>query len=474
MKQPHRVVVIGGGFGGLYTAKSLRHRSVQVTLIDRRNFHLFQPLLYQVATGGLSPANIAAPLRSVLKRRRNVRVMMAEVCGFDLAQRRVCMTDGSVPYDSLVVATGSESFFFGHSDWEQWAPALKTVEDATEIRRRVLLAFEIAERETEPQQVRRWLTFVVVGGGPTGVELAGTLAEICRYTLRNEFRTINPENAQVILLEGQDRLLPSYPVDLSAMAQSQLEQIGVTVRTGVLVTDIQPDVVTFRAGDPSETIRTSTVLWSAGVRASRLGQLLADQAGIAVDRQGRVPVGPDLTLPGHPEVFVIGDLASVGHQTGSPLPGVAPVAIQEGRYVARLVRSRLGGRARPPFRYRDYGTMATIGRARAVAMIGPLKFAGFLAWLAWLFVHLMYLVEFQNRLLVLLQWSWNYVTWNRAARLITGENRAPAAPQRTACRPAQADDRREPSRRDHARVTPPASTVPDTSCGPARSPQDRP
>lgn len=420
MERPHRVVIVGGGFGGLYAAQSLRHTPVQVTLVDRRNFHLFQPLLYQVATGGLSPANIAAPLRSVLKRQKNACVLMAEVCGFDLRERRVLMTDGSVPYDSLVVATGSENFYFGHAHWEQWAPALKTVEDATEIRRRVLMAFEIAERETDPQEIRKWLTFVVVGGGPTGVELAGTLAEIGCCTLRNEFRSIDPRDSQIVLLEGQERLLPSYPAKLSNKAKAQLEQMCVTVRTGVLVTDIQPDSVTFHAGDQTETVLTRTILWSAGVRASPVGQSLADAAGIQVERQGRVPVAPDLSVPGYPEVFVIGDLALYSHQAGAPLPGVAPVAMQEGRYVAKLIQNRLRGKPLPPFHYRNYGSMATIGRARAVAMVGPLRLSGFFAWLAWLFIHLMYIIQFERRLLILLQWAWNYFTWNRSARLITG------------------------------------------------------
>ncbi len=425
MEHPHHVVIVGGGFGGLYAAQSLRRAAARVTLIDRRNFHLFQPLLYQVATGGLSPANIAAPLRYVLKRQKNTRVLMAEVCGFDLRQRHVLMADGSVAYDTLVVAAGSENSFFGRADWERRAPALKTVEDATEIRRRILMAFEVAERETDPRKIREWLTFVVVGGGPTGVELAGALAEIGCYTLRNEFRSINPRHARIVLLEGQERLLPSYPAGLSEKARAQLEQISVTVRTCVLVTDIQPHAVTVRGDDQVETIPTRTVLWSAGVRASPLGKLLADAAGVGVDRQGRVPVESDLTVPGHPEVFVIGDLANYAHQTSVPLPGVAPVAMQQGRHVAASIRRRLAGKTPSPFRYRDYGTMATIGRARAVAIIGPLRFSGFLAWLAWLFVHLMYLVEFQNRILVLLQWAWNYFTWNRAARLITGENAAP-------------------------------------------------
>jgi NADH:ubiquinone reductase (H+-translocating) len=433
MQNSHQVVIVGGGFGGLYAAQSLRRAPVHVTLIDRRNFHLFQPLLYQVATGGLSLANIAAPLRSVLKRQKNARVLMAEVCGFDLSKRRVLVTDGSVPYDSLIVAAGSENFFFGHGDWEQRAPALKTVEDATAIRRRVLMAFEIAERESDPEKVRQWLTFVVVGGGPTGVELAGALAEIACCTLRNEFRSINPRDSRIMLLEGQERLLPSYPAELSSKAKAQLEQICVTVLTGVLVSDIQPDAVTFRRGEQTETILTKTILWSAGVRASPLGKLLADAAGVPVDRQGRVEVMPNLSVAGHPDVFVIGDLASYVHQTGAPLPGVAPVAMQEGCYVAKLIRTRLLGKALPSFHYHDYGTMATIGRAHAVAMIGPLRLSGFLAWLAWLFVHLMYIVEFQNRLLILLQWAWNYFTWNRAARLITRENPPPCQRVKAAC-----------------------------------------
>ena len=362
MEHSHQVVIVGGGFGGLCAAQSLRRAPVQVTLIDRRNFHLFQPLLYQMATGGLSPANIAAPLRSVLKRQKNARVLMADVCGFDLNKRRVLVTDGVVPYDSLVVAAGSENFFFGHTDWEQRAPALKTVEDATEIRRRVLMAFEIAERETDPQKIQQWLTFVVVGGGPTGVELAGALAEIGCCTLRNEFRSINPRDSRIMLLEGQERLLPSYPAELSSKAQAQLEQMCVTVRTGVLVSNIEPDAVTFRKGDQTETIPTRTILWSAGVRASPLGQLLADAAGVPVDRQGRVPVMPDLSVTGHPDVFVIGDLSSFMHQTGAPLPGVAPVAMQEGRYVAKLIRAHLLEKTLPSFHYRDYGITATIGR----------------------------------------------------------------------------------------------------------------
>ena len=419
---PHHVVIVGGGFGGLYCAQSFRRTPVKVTVLDRRNFHLFQPLLYQVATGGLSPANIAAPLRSVLQRQRNVEVLMGEVCRFDLAGRRVLLCDGSsIAYDSLIVAAGSETSYFGHNDWESLAPGLKTIEDATDIRRRVLLAFETAERATDPDQVRQWLTFVVVGGGPTGVELAGALAEIARHTLQDEFRNIDPSLAQIFILEGSDRVLQAYPPDLSAKAKAALEQLGVIVRTKAMVTEVWPKSIAFRSGEQTETVQSGTMLWAAGVKASPLGKVLAEAAGIETDRQGRVPVGSDLSVQSHPEVFVIGDLAHVSHPSDSPpLPGLAPVAMQEGHYVAKLICRRLKGRTLPPFHYRDYGTMATIGRARGVAMIGRLKLSGFLAWLVWLFIHLMYIVEFENRLLVLLQWAWNYLTWNRSARLITG------------------------------------------------------
>jgi NADH dehydrogenase len=419
------VVILGGGFGGLYAAQSLQRGRVQVTLVDRRNFHLFQPLLYQVATGGLSPANIAAPLRSILKRQENAQVLLAEVCDFDLANRRVILTDGELPYDTLVVAAGAGHHYFGNDHWQTLAPGLKTIEDATEIRRRILLAFEAAERETDPDATRRWLTFVVIGGGPTGVELAGALAEISRDTLKHEFRSIDPSDAQIVLCEGSDRVLPTYPPQLSENAERQLEKLGVTVRTGTTVADIQPESVTVRTDDCTETIPTRTVLWGAGVKASPLGSMLAKAADIETDRSGRVPVESDLSVPGHPEAFVIGDLANVPGESGDPLPGVAPVAMQQGRYVARLIRKRLRGRTLPPFRYRDYGSMATIGRSKAVAVVGPFRLSGLMAWLAWLFVHLIQIVEFQNRLLVSIQWAWSYLTWNRAARLITGANPLP-------------------------------------------------
>lgn len=426
MTSSQRVVIIGGGFGGLYCAQSFRRVPVHVTLVDRRNFHLFQPLLYQVATGGLSPANIAAPLRSVLQRQKNVNVLMGEVRSFDLPGRRVLLVDGSIPFDFLVLAAGSETSYFGHDAWEPLAPGLKTIEDATQIRRRVLLAFEAAEREVDAEKVRRWLTFVVVGGGPTGVELAGALTEIARHTLKDEFRKIDPSQATVVLLEGSDRLLQAYPSELSEKTRAQLEQLGVQVRVKAIVTEVRPDGVTFHCGEQINSIETHTVLWAAGVHASPLGKGLADAAGMATDRQGRVPVQPDLSIPGYPEVFVIGDLARFSYPLESaPLPGLAPVAMQQGRYVARLIRRRLKSQTLPTFHYRDRGTMATIGRARAVAMIGRLRLSGLLAWLAWLFIHLLYLVEFENRVLVLFQWAWNYFTWNRSARLITGESPLP-------------------------------------------------
>jgi len=425
MEKPHHVVIIGGGFGGLYAAQSLKRARVQVTLLDRRNFHLFQPLLYQVATGTLSPANIAAPLRAILKRQENIRVLLAEVIDIDVSNRRVALSDGEVGYDTLIVAAGVRHHYFGRDEWERLAPGLKTIEDATEMRRRILVAFEAAEREGDPEKLRGWLTFVIVGGGPTGVELAGAVGEIARHTLARDFRAINPADARIVLVEGMDRVLPPYPASLSARAEAALNRLGVTVRTGAMVTDIQPDVITIRSGERNERISTRTVLWAAGVQASTLGGILASTTGAAVDRVGRVVVEPDLSVVGHPEIFVIGDLAHFGHQTGKPLAGVAPVAMQQGRYVATLIMRRLRGETMPPFRYRDHGNMATIGRAEAVADLGWVRFSGFFAWLAWLFIHLINLVQFQNRVLVLIQWAWNYATWNRYARLITGKNPLP-------------------------------------------------
>jgi NADH:ubiquinone reductase (H+-translocating) len=422
MDSSHRVVIVGGGFGGLYAAQALSKASLRVILVDRRNFHLFQPLLYQVATGGLSPANIATPLRAVLKRQRNTQVLLGEAINFDLGRRQVILQDGSLPYDSLIVAAGSHYHYFGHPEWADYAPGLKTVEDATDMRRRILSAFERAERCTDIEEQHALLTFVVVGGGPTGVELAGAIGEVAHTTLRGNFRVINPAHARIILLEGLDHLLSTYPPKLSAKAAKSLTRLGVTVRTGTMVIDVQPDRVSVRSGQTSEVIRTYTVLWGAGIEASPLAKVLATATGAPVDRMGRVIVQPDLSLPGHPEVFVLGDMANYSHQDGKPLPGVAPVAMQQGRYVADLIQRRLRDAAPRNFHYKDRGTMATIGRAAAVADLGWITFSGLIAWLTWLFIHILYLIEFQNRVLVLLQWAWNYFTRNRAARLITGED----------------------------------------------------
>jgi NADH dehydrogenase len=422
----HRVVVVGGGFGGLAAVTALKREAVQVTLIDRRNFHLFQPLLYQVATGGLSPANIAAPLRAVLKRQSNTEVLLGEVTDFDAQGQRVLLSDGEVEYDSLIVAAGMRNHYFGNDDWEKLAPGLKTVEDALEMRRRLLLAFEAAERETDEARRCAWLTFVVVGAGPTGVELAGAIAELSRHTLRQNFRHMNPATARILLVEGADRVLPPYSEDLSAKAKRQLERLGVEVRTGVRVSQIEPDSVMLLGGQEAELIEARTVLWGAGVKASSLGERLAEATGAEVDRAGRIIVEHDCSIRGYENIFVIGDLAHFQHgDDEQPLPGVAPVAIQQGKYVARRIVHRLLGRETHPFRYRDLGNMATIGRAAAVADLLGLHLSGVPAWLAWLLVHLMSLVGFQNRILVFIQWAWNYFTRNRAARLITGEDALP-------------------------------------------------
>jgi NADH dehydrogenase len=417
----HRVVIIGGGFGGLYAAKALRHAPVEVTLIDRRNFHLFQPLLYQVATGGLSPGEIASPLRHVLRRSKNTEVLLAEVLDLDPAKQRIILRDGETGYDTLIVAAGASHSYFGNDQWEPLAPGLKTIEDATEIRRRILLAFEKAEREPDEEARQAWLTFVVVGAGPTGVELAGALGEIANDTLRHDFRRIDPSSARIFLVEGTDRVLPPYPPDLSAKAEQALIRLNVKPMVSAIVTGIDEAGVTVRCGNQAEHIPARTVLWAAGVQASPLGRVLAERAGAKLDRAGRVIVEPDLTIAGHPEILVIGDLASFTHQTEKPLPGVAPVAMQQGRYAAQLVRRRLAGRAVEPFHYWDKGSLATIGRAAAVADFGRIHIDGYFAWLTWLFVHLMYLVGFDNRLLVFIKWAYNYFTRNRGARLITGE-----------------------------------------------------
>jgi NADH dehydrogenase len=382
---------------------------------------LFQPLLYQVATGGLSPGEIASPLRVVLKNHRNTQVLLGEAIDLDVVNRRVILRDGEVPYDELVIATGATHHYFGNDQWEPLAPGLKTIENATEIRSRLLFAFESAEREQNPQERRAWLNFVIVGGGPTGVELAGALGEIANDTLRHDFRHINPREAAIVLVEGEPHVLPTFPPDLSAKAERQLISLGVRPRTGAKVTQIDADGVTIAVNGRDERIAAHTVLWAAGVRASRMGKVLAERAAAPLDRAGRVLVAPDLTVPGHPEIFVIGDLAAFTHQGGKLLPGVAPVAMQEGRYVARRISDRAAGReTSAPFHYFNKGNLATIGRNKAVADFGRLHIAGFAAWFTWVFVHLMYLVEFDNRLLVFVEWVYNYFTRNRGARLITG------------------------------------------------------
>ncbi len=418
----HRVVVIGGGFGGLNAARALRSAPVEVTLIDRRNHHLFQPLLYQVATGGLSPANIATPLRQILRKQRNARVVLGEVVDIDIATRRVILQHGEVPYDSLIVAAGSSHSYFGKNEWATLAPGLKSVDDATAIRRKILLAFEAAELSKDPEVVHQLLTFVVVGAGPTGVEMAGAIAEIANDTLKHEFRDIDPTQARILLVEFADRVLQSFAPDLSDKAKTMLERLGVEVLTGWRVVDITEDHVLVENQGQRQEIPTRTVVWAAGVQASPLGRIIGEATGSEVDRAGRIQVEPDLTLPGHPEMFVIGDMANYPHQDGKPLPALAPVAIQQGRYAAQIISGRLAGRQAPaPFRYKDRGAMATIGRLMAVADVGGRHFSGAIAWFAWLFIHVIQLIQRESRILVLIQWAYHYFTRNRGARLITGK-----------------------------------------------------
>lgn len=413
------VVVIGGGFAGLNAAFELGKLPVNITVIDRKNHHTFQPLLYQVATAGLSPGEIAAPIRGVLKKLKNLHVLMGEVVGFDTANRKVNLRDGSqIPYDYLIVAAGATHSYFGHPEWAELAPGLKSIEDATEIRRRVLLAFELAERKAAMTGKAEPIHFVIVGGGPTGVELAGTLAEIARNTIAADFDWINPRDTKILLIEGGPRVLPAYPDDLSASAERQLRRLGVQVMTSAVVTAIEPGLVKVR----EQVVPSTVTLWAAGVAASPLGKAL----GVNTDKRGLVIVEHDLSVPGHPEIFVVGDLANFtppGEQ--HPLPGLAPVAMQEGRFAAKNIGDDLKGRARQTFHYRGKGTMATIGRAAAIAQIGNLHLSGTIAWLMWLFVHLMYLVGFRNRLLVFIEWAWDYLTYQRSARLITGSSQLP-------------------------------------------------
>src|SRR5271155_166293 len=428
-KTAHRVVIVGAGFGGLNAAQTLASAPVSITVIDRKNHHTFQPLLYQVATAGLSPGEIAAPIRSILRRHKNVEVLMAEVTGFDL-ERRVVQTAvqadsqnaaknevQEIPYDSLIVAAGASHAYFGHDDWEAFAPGLKTIEDALEIRRRVLLAFELAERQASAGEPADPLNFAVVGAGPTGVELAGTLAEICRHALANDFRSINPRRTRIHLIEGGPHVLPAYPEDLSRSALEQLKRLGVEVLTNTMVTRIEPGVISMG----QTRMKAAVILWAAGVAASPLGRKL----GVTVDRAGRVLVQPDLSIPGHQEVFVIGDLAALNDENGKMLPGVAPVAIQQGDWVADTIARDLKNQPRRNFHYHDKGSLATIGRAAAVAQFGKFELSGYFAWLAWLFVHVFFLIGFRNRILVMIQWAWSYLTYERGARLITGSDELP-------------------------------------------------
>ena len=409
---PKRVVILGAGFGGLSAARALDGAPVEVSVVDRRNHHLFQPLLYQVATASLSPGDIAYPIRSVLRRQANVRVLLAEATAIDAAAREVMLADGRLPYDYLVIATGARHAYFGHDAWEAYAPGLKTLEDAIEIRRRILLAFERAERETDAARRRALLTFVLVGGGPTGAELAGAIAEIARHVLVFDFRSIDPRDARIILAEAGPRILPTFPEELSRKAQAELAAMGVEVRTSAAVTEIAPGAAVVGG----ERIASETILWTAGVLASPL----AGSLGVPLDRAGRVAVGPDLSIPGHPEIFVIGDLSRFTHQTGEPLPGVAQPAIQGGRHAARNIRLALAGRPPLSFHYRNLGNLAVLGRSAAVADLPWLRFSGYPAWVFWCFVHIMKLVGFRSRLVVFLEWAWSYVTWQRGARLITG------------------------------------------------------
>jgi NADH dehydrogenase len=427
-RSPHRIVIIGGGFTGLYAAQALRDAPVEVTLIDKRNFHLFQPLLYQVATGGLSPGDISSPLRAVLSKCRNTKVLMDEVTDIDPSTHTVTLRHDTVTYDSLIVATGVSHHYFGNEHWSEQAPGLKTIEDALEMRRRIFLAFEAAEREPDPVKRQAWLNFVVVGGGPTGVELAGALAELAYGTLKSDFRSIDTSETKILLVEGMDRLLPPYPPDLSIQAEAALQGLGVTIQTGTFVTQIEKGMVTMKQGDRIQQVAARTVLWAAGVKASAMGKVLSDRAGAELDRVGRVIVNADFSIPNHPDIYVVGDLANYAHLGGKPLPGTGAVAMQQGSYIARHLKAKLRNKTPKPFKYFDAGSLAVIGRNAAVARLGNFHFAGFPAWLIWVFIHIYYLVEFDNKLVVMIQWAWNYFTRKQGTRLITGNVLPPIDP----------------------------------------------
>jgi NADH dehydrogenase len=432
MPRPH-IVIVGAGFGGLSAAHGLAGADADVTVIDRRNYHLFQPLLYQVATAGLSPAQIAQPIRSILRQAANERVILGRVNGVDRQRRLVQLDDREVAYDVLVLATGSRHAYFGHDEWESVAPGLKKIDDATGIRRRILLAFEQAEQTDDPVARRRFLTFVVIGAGPTGVEMAGAIAELAHVALRHDFRTINPRDARIVLVEAGPRVLAAFPPTLSESALRSLERLHVEVRLGKPVTECDDRGVTI--GD--DRLQAATIIWAAGVASSSASKWL----GVEKDRVGRVVVGPDLAVPGHPEIFVIGDTAHAPGPDGQPLPGLAPVAKQQGAYAARLIVARLRSKTLKPFRYRDFGMMATIGRFKAVADLRGFRLTGIPAWFLWLFVHLMYIVQFANRVMVFFQWAWSYSTWNRSARLITRDDIGQQSP--ALARPARRDGRGE-------------------------------
>jgi NADH dehydrogenase len=422
MPQPHRVIVLGGGFGGLSAVQRLKRAPVEVILIDRRNFHLFQPLMYQIATGSLSPGEIAAPLRGVLSRQRNTQVLLGEVSDIDPAAKKIQLLDGATfDYDSLIVATGSQTSYYGNDSWREWAPSLKSVEEATAIRHKILYAFERAERAATHEESRAWLTFVIVGAGATGMELAGALAEIANETLKHDFRHINPQEARILLVEGGPRVLPSFPEDLSAKAEKLVTKLGVEVMKGVMVTSIDANGVTFRRGDKTESLAAHTVLWAGGVETTTFGRKLAQRTHAETEKSGRIKVNPDLTIPNYPDIFIVGDLAHATDKDGKPMPGVAQVAIQGGAFAAKTIKSRIENKkAEAAFHYFNKGDMAVIGRAAAVANIFGFHLSGFIAWFTWLFIHLIYIVEFQNRVMVFIQWGFEYLTFSRGARLITG------------------------------------------------------
>lgn len=422
MSRQSRVIIIGGGFGGLSAAQALKSAPVDVTLIDRRNYHLFQPLLYQVATGSLSPGEIAAPLRGILGRQKNTRVLLGDVVDIDPVSKRVLLEDGaSFDYDSLIVAVGSQTNYYGHDEWQKWAPGLKTIEEATMLRHKILYAFEVAERLADPAQRRAWLTFTIIGAGPTGVELAGAIGEIARETLRHDFRSIDPEDAQIILLDGSPRVLMPFPEDLAQKAERSLTKLGVQTRMGAMVHEVTRDGISYQVNGATQSLSTKTVIWAGGVTVSPLARTIAQRTGAETDRGGRIKVGPDLTVTNFPDIYVVGDLALSIDRHGKPLQGVAQVAMQGGAYAAKAIVRKVKGQSKPaPFNYFDKGNLAVIGRAAAVADVFGVHLWGLPAWIVWVFIHLMYIVEFQSRIVVFIKWAIQDVTFSRGARLITG------------------------------------------------------